>query len=181
MMTWNNENFNRIENIEHQLVPFRGGLVPQKSSFFTSLEDEVKKIIRACQFTNVNGRANYCKRGKMNQNYRNNVLKRKPKTKFSRDKCDDSSMKRGPGTVKKDRPSKNAGHSPNCLANRNWQKLSIHPFINFMRLFRKKAPSDCPLHVMRVKAREIWRKMDKERKYPYLEQALKAKQKGYIT
>lgn len=66
------------------------------------------------------------------------------------------------------------------LCNRNWRRISVYPFINFVRDFRKlmrKAPISCIVK----EARRVWCKLSKVKKQKYILMACRARKRGYRT
>ncbi|KAL1124409.1 hypothetical protein AAG570_001038 [Ranatra chinensis] len=81
--------------------------------------------------------------------------------------------------------AKNRG--PRCrsrrinLCNRNWSRISIHPFINFLRVFRRRFCKGESITKIACKGRAAWRRMSNADKDPYIEQAIRAKHRGFRT
>ncbi|XP_014285327.1 uncharacterized protein [Halyomorpha halys] len=65
------------------------------------------------------------------------------------------------------------------ISARNWRRLSIYPFINFIRDYRKRVPKECPPETMALEARRIWRQMKSIEKLPFFKRAGRALQNGY--
>lgn len=68
------------------------------------------------------------------------------------------------------------------LCNRNWSRISIYPFVNFLRVFRRKYKrSSTPIEVITRKAYCAWKKMSKSDKCYYIKQAKRARCRGFRT
>uniref|UniRef100_A0A1B6D920 HMG box domain-containing protein n=1 Tax=Clastoptera arizonana TaxID=38151 RepID=A0A1B6D920_9HEMI len=66
------------------------------------------------------------------------------------------------------------------LCNRNWRRISVKPFVNFVRDFRKLR-KNCPISRIVREAKRIWCKMNRCQKKKYVLMACRAKKRGYRT
>ncbi|XP_014258397.1 uncharacterized protein LOC106671927 [Cimex lectularius] len=67
------------------------------------------------------------------------------------------------------------------LESRNWRRMSTHPFINFLRTFRRNSPPKMNIHMIARQGRIVWRQMSPLCKLPFIEQARRARCRGYIN
>ncbi|XP_066902927.1 uncharacterized protein [Halyomorpha halys] len=67
----------------------------------------------------------------------------------------------------------------NNLRTRDWVRISVHPFINFLRMYRKKFPRNTPNEEIARRGRYEWRKMSCKTKEKFYEQAQRARMRGY--
>uniref|UniRef100_T1I4Y8 HMG box domain-containing protein n=1 Tax=Rhodnius prolixus TaxID=13249 RepID=T1I4Y8_RHOPR len=67
------------------------------------------------------------------------------------------------------------------LCNRNWVRISVNPFINFLRCYKRQFPKNCPVSYIAREGRKIWKKMAKKEKEPFIEQSRRAKKRGFRT
>ncbi|XP_014278588.1 uncharacterized protein [Halyomorpha halys] len=67
------------------------------------------------------------------------------------------------------------------LCNRNWARISIHPFINFLRIFRRKFCKGTPISKIAKLGKCEWKKMTCMNKKKFYEQAKRARIRGYRT
>ncbi|KAL1124760.1 hypothetical protein AAG570_001381, partial [Ranatra chinensis] len=67
------------------------------------------------------------------------------------------------------------------LCNRNWSRTSIHPFINFFRVFRRTFSRKTPVRQIEIKGGCVWKRMSVAERKPYIEQAKRAKHRGFRT
>ncbi|KAG8289037.1 protamine-like [Homalodisca vitripennis] len=66
------------------------------------------------------------------------------------------------------------------ICNRNWRRISVKPFVNFLRQYRK-GKYGWPITKLVRRAREQWCKMSKSEKRKYIMEACRAKKRGYRT
>lgn len=67
------------------------------------------------------------------------------------------------------------------LCNRNWSRISIDPFINFLRVFRRRFSPNTPIETIAARAMCKWKKLSRAEKKCYLEQAKRARCRGFRT
>lgn len=64
--------------------------------------------------------------------------------------------------------------------NRNWRRISVYPFVNFVRQFRKKMRTKSIAYIVK-KARAVWCKMSQCKKRRFIIEACRARKRGYRT
>ncbi|KAK9500256.1 hypothetical protein O3M35_001549 [Rhynocoris fuscipes] len=67
------------------------------------------------------------------------------------------------------------------LCNRNWVRISVHPFINFLRCYKRKFSKHMPIADIAREGRRVWKRMSKTEKKPFFEQAKRARKRGFRT
>uniref|UniRef100_A0A1B6EFG2 HMG box domain-containing protein n=1 Tax=Clastoptera arizonana TaxID=38151 RepID=A0A1B6EFG2_9HEMI len=66
------------------------------------------------------------------------------------------------------------------LCNRNWRRISVKPFVNFLRDYRK-LKRKTPLKCLVREAKKIWCKMNRCQRKKYVLMACRARKRGYRT
>lgn len=66
------------------------------------------------------------------------------------------------------------------ICNRNWRRISVKPFINFLRVFRR-GKYDWPLSKLLKEGRKKWCRLSTDQKVKYVMEACRARKRGYRT
>lgn len=66
------------------------------------------------------------------------------------------------------------------ICNRNWRRISVKPFVNFLRQFRR-GKQGWPLKKLLSAARQAWCRLTPQSKKRFIAEACRARRRGYRT